>query len=117
MTPRAAAAVNVMREKYGGMYDGPFAWALVDLRATRVLWSALRYQLKWMGKDCIIYTFRHTCASRLVQRGIDLYRVQIWLGHSVPQMTQRYAKFAPDQLSELAAVLAAGNDTPPQDER
>ncbi|GEM_PF-2640443 len=127
MTPRAAAAVNVMREKYSDMYDGPFAWALVDLRATRVLWSALRYHLKWMGKDCIIYTFRHTCASRLVQRGIDLYRVQIWMGHSVPQMTQRYAKFAPDQLSELASVLAAGNDTPgddtkpvphhPQDER
>jgi site-specific recombinase XerD len=65
-----------------------------------------------MDEDYFIYTFRHTCASRLVQRGIDLYRVQIWLGHSVPQMTQRYAKFAPDQLSELAAVLATGNDTP-----
>lgn len=112
MTPRAAAAVNVMREKYSSIYDGPFAWALVDLRATRVLWSALRYHLKWMGKDCIIYTFRHTCASRLVQRGIDLYRVQIWMGHKVPAMTQRYAKFAPDQLSELAAVLATPNDTP-----
>jgi integrase len=111
LTPRAAAAVSVMQEKYAGTYNGPFVWAPPELQATRRLWSALRHHLKWLDEDCFIYTFRHTCASRLVQRGIDLYRVQIWLGHLVPQMTQRYAKFAPDQLSELAAVLAAGDNT------
>jgi hypothetical protein len=45
-----------------------------------------------------------------VQRGVDLYRVQIWMGHKGPQMTQRYAKFAPKQLAELAEVLAADED-------
>lgn len=56
--------------------------------------------------DTVIYTFRHTCASRLVQRGVDLCRVQIWMRHKSLQRTQRYAKFAPRQLAELADVLA-----------
>lgn len=105
-TPRVLAAVQRMRKKYGHVNPGPFSWAAPDLRATRRLWVGLRRHFEWMGDDCLIYTFRHTCASRLVQRGIDLYRVQIWMGHTTPQMTQRYAKFAPDHLSELAAVLA-----------
>ncbi|MBO6631600.1 MAG: tyrosine-type recombinase/integrase, partial [Psychroserpens sp.] len=41
---------------------------------------------------------RHTCASRLVQAGIDLRRVQTFLGHQTIQMTLRYAHLATDDL-------------------
>lgn len=105
-TPRVMAAVQRMREKYGSVNQGPFSWADPDLLATRKIWRRLREHFKWMGKDCLIYTFRHTCASRLVQRGADLYQVQIWMGHSSVQMTQRYAKFAPEHLSRLAELLS-----------
>jgi integrase len=44
------------------------------------------------------HSLRHTYASRLVQSGIDLYRVQRLLGHSTPVMTQRYSKRADDDL-------------------
>lgn len=44
------------------------------------------------------HTLRHTYASRLVQSGADLYRVQRLLGHSTPIMTQRYSKLADDDL-------------------
>ena len=44
------------------------------------------------------HTLRHTYASRLVQAGVDLYRVQRLLGHSTPVMTQRYSKLADDDL-------------------
>lgn len=53
------------------------------------------------------HVLRHTCASRLVQRGAGLLHVQQWLGHSSIQMTQRYAHLAPDDLTPLADLLGA----------
>lgn len=54
------------------------------------------------------HTLRHTCASRMVQAGVDLYRVQRLLGHSTPIMTARYSKLADDDLR--AAVQAMERD-------
>jgi len=58
-----------------------------------------------LSSDIIPYTLRHTCASRLVQRGIDIRRVKEWLGHSNITITMRYAHLAPDDLNEAASVL------------
>lgn len=56
-------------------------------------------------KGVTCHTFRHTCASRLVQRGADLYRVQQWLGHSTITVTERYAHLSSDSLSEMVTLL------------
>lgn len=55
--------------------------------------------------DVSLHILRHTCASRLVEAGIDLYRVKEWLGHSTITMTERYAHLAPDALSDVVGVL------------
>lgn len=49
------------------------------------------------------HSLRHTFASRMVQAGIDLYRVQKLLGHSTPTMTARYSKLEQENL-RLAVV-------------
>lgn len=55
---------------------------------------------------CTVHTFRHTYASRLVQSGLDLHKVQVLLGHTNPQMTQRYAHLAKgDVASEAVRIL------------
>ena len=56
-------------------------------------------------EDVTLHTLRHTCASRLVQGGIDLYRVKTWLGHSTVTVTERYAHLAPSSLNDMAAML------------
>jgi hypothetical protein len=48
---------------------------------------------------------RHTFATRLVQRGVDLYKVQRLLGHKTNLMTQRYAHHSPESLREGVKVL------------
>jgi integrase len=46
----------------------------------------------------VVHMLRHTCASRLVQRGVPLAVVQMWMGHSNIATTLRYAHLSPDSL-------------------
>tara|TARA_R110002153_G_scaffold29434_3_gene90453 strand:- start:4850 stop:5845 length:996 start_codon:yes stop_codon:yes gene_type:complete len=58
-----------------------------------------------LGTDVIPHVMRHTCASRLVQSGVDIRRVQVWLGHSTIAMTMRYSHLAPDDLNVCLEAL------------
>lgn len=55
--------------------------------------------------DVVLYTMRHTCASRLVQRGADLRRVMSWMGHTNINTTMRYAKLTPGDIFALGDML------------
>jgi integrase len=60
--------------------------------------------------DITLHILRHSCASRLIQgvrgrRGVDLYTVSKWLGHSSIKVTERYAHLATDSLSMALAAL------------
>lgn len=67
--------------------------------------------------DVSLHTLRHTCASRLVQGGMDLYMVKEWLGHSSITVTQRYAHLSPTNLVTGIDILQGahapiGDDSP-----
>lgn len=56
-------------------------------------------------EDCHFHDLRHTFATRLVQAGVDLYKVQRLLGHKSPTMTQRYAHHYPESLRDGVEIL------------
>jgi hypothetical protein len=58
--------------------------------------------------DFHFHDLRHTCATRMVQGGVDLYKVQRLLRHKSPIMTQRYAHHYPESLRDGIEVLDAG---------
>lgn len=69
-------------------------------------WRCVREQLGFNGdKEFVIHALRHTCASRLVNAGIDIYTVKEWLGHSSIQVTERYSHLSPDRLAHAAKML------------
>lgn len=53
----------------------------------------------------VVHMLRHTCASRLVQRGVPLAVVQVWMGHSNIATTLRYAHLSPDSLMVAREAL------------
>jgi integrase len=57
--------------------------------------------------DFHFHDLRHTFASRLAMKGVDLYRVQTLMGHKTPEMTKRYAHLNPDTLREAVERLDA----------
>ncbi len=55
--------------------------------------------------EFVIHALRHTCASRLVNKGVDLYVVCKWLGHSSIQITERYSHLDPRKLVHAVEML------------
>lgn len=69
-------------------------------------WAWVRKQMGLDGdEDYVIHACRHTCASRLVNAGVDLYVVKEWLGHSTIKITERYAHLDPSKLVHAVEAL------------
>lgn len=78
----------------------------------RAAWTPVR---SIMGltedKDFVPYVCRHTCASRLVQRGVPLAVVKEWMGHKTITMTMRYAHLSPRNLQEACDALNGSQES------
>lgn len=75
----------------------------IAIRSLRVAYE------KTLGKAGIenfrFHDLRHTFATRLVQNGVDLYKVKELLGHKTLAMTTRYAHHYPESLRASVEVL------------
>ena len=58
----------------------------------------------------LLLTQRDTFATRLAQRGIDIYKISTLLGHHSIEMTQRYAHHCSDSLKEGVQILEVGHN-------
>lgn len=100
LTRRALEAIGAAR----GRGLGPFAG--IDPQQFRAVWKQAKEEAGFFqDKDLVPHVLRHTCASRLVRGGIDIRRVQMWLGHQTLQMTMRYAHLASADLALCVPVL------------
>lgn len=70
------------------------------------VWDRAKTQIGLADDELFVpYALRKTCASRLVQRGVNLKVVQAWLGHKTITVTMRYASQSPENLMDAVKVL------------
>ena len=100
LTQRAREAISAQAGRIGGPFSS------VKQYKFRNAWHEAKDEVG-LGRDpdVVPHVLRHTCASRLVRGGIDLRRVQMWLGHQTLQMTMRYAHLATDDLDVCLPAL------------
>jgi len=83
--------------------DQPWTFTLWQIDK---VWKWIRKELGLQeDKSFRCYCTRHTCATRLVAAGVDIYKVMKWLGHSSVKMTERYAHLDPALLRDAANAL------------
>lgn len=103
--PLAQAAVDVI-EKLPRYDDCPYLVPNPETRkpfvSIKKAWQSARKAARL--NDVRIHDLRHTCASALVNAGVDLYAVGKMLGHADTKSTARYAHVS--NLTLLAAVDA-----------
>ena len=100
LTTRALAAISVKKPKQ----TGPFT--AIEYHKYRAVWNEAKLEAGLSSDtDVVPHVLRHTCASRLVRGGVDIRRVQMWLGHQTLQMTMRYAHLATHDLDMCVPIL------------
>lgn len=100
--PLTVLAQSVLRDRRD--YARPFG--LKPDRLTHY-WNKARDRYQGDTTELVPHILRHTCASRLVQRGVPLKVVQEWMGHSNIQTTMRYAHVRDEDLTAAARALEA----------
>jgi len=99
--PKKAQEAIIWSKSQG--HEKPFPMAYETFKEA---WDKAACRLGY-GNDpgWIPYIMRHTCASRLVKRGVDIRRVKDWMGHTTIQTTMVYAHLAPQDLEVCAGAL------------
>jgi len=112
--------IHVLKTKSGKAYDVPVNNVLLNLfkaihkkeargpvldttNLRRDFNSALK---KAKINNCTIHDLRHTFASHLAMKGIDIYTISQLMGHSDIKMTQRYAHLAPNHKKIAVNMLS-----------
>lgn len=69
-------------------------------------WQRMRGHFKLLDdKEFVPHMLRHTCASRLVSKGIPLFKVMQWMGHKSMETTLRYSHLVLDELDAVGKAL------------
>ena len=103
--PMTNRVQSIIRRYYREVkdFDRLFTLNYSELNA---IWQKARKDLGYADKKFYtIHLCRHTCASRLVQRGVPILLVKDWLGHEDIENTMIYAHLQPKALHSYVEVL------------
>lgn len=84
----------------------------VEQRITLHSHTAAAIEQPLATKNITPHVLRHSCAMRMLQAGIDIATIALWLGHSSPETTQIYLH-ADLALKEQALERIRPTGTPP----
>jgi integrase len=106
--PMTKKVLNVFKRRHDRNPVKPFS---ISKDQSDGAWRWVRSEMGLKDdREFVLHALRHTCASRLVNKGIDLYVVKEWLGHSSIQVTEKYAHLSPKKLAHAASVLEPEDD-------
>jgi integrase len=98
MTARVRAIMKTRKDK-SRLFE-------INMVQADYVWARMREELELEhDKHFVIHALRHTCITRLLQAGVDIYRVMKWAGHKNIKTTLRYIHLAPHDLNDALSLL------------
>jgi len=64
------------------------------------------YRETGISKKVSVHSLRHAYATHLLEAGVSLRQIQVWLGHSSPTMTAHYARLTKHSTDAAGKILA-----------
>ncbi len=105
LTKKAKNAIEEMKNEA----RGPFCE--IEQPKYRAVWNEVKSEIGLEDSSIVPTVLRHTCASRLAKRGIDLRIVQKWLGNRNYKSMIRYETLvSPDNFALCVAALETGDN-------
>ena len=102
MTQRVILIMNTYcwgKKPTDKLFDVDYSWL-------NAIWQKARKDLGYADKKFYtIHLCRHTCGSRLAQRGVPIRLIKDWLGHEDIENTMIYAHLQPKALHSYVEVL------------
>ena len=102
MTQRVIVIMQIYRmgkKPTDKLFDVDYSWL-------NGIWQKARKDLGYADKKFYtIHLCRHTCGSRLAQRGVPILLIKDWLGHEDIENTMIYAHLQPKALHSVVEVL------------
>jgi integrase len=102
--------------KHPRRLDSPYVFCGMDGKPFHDVNTSFGHAVKRAGIPHVrFHDLRHTFASWLVMKGVDIRTVQELLGHKDIRMTMRYSHLAPDHMRRAVQVLDAPAEVPSRD--
>ena len=105
----AVPMTNRVRETMQSYYNHSKDFDIIfsyDYSELNAIWQKARKDLGYADKKFYtIHLCRHTCGSRLAQRGVPILLIKDWLGHEDIENTMIYAHLQPKALHSVVEVL------------
>jgi len=103
--PRTVPMTNRVYEICKQRKDNTVLFEDLNYTTLKRCWEYIREQLKNTEKDFVLHCLRHTCCTRLWQKGIDVKTIMLWMGHKSITTTMRYAHLNANSLHKAAKKL------------
>jgi integrase len=103
--PLTVAAIEILKKRQGQGAGLVFTSKEGKTIHPDKIYHALKTTLAELGLEGDVHRLRHTYASRLAMKGVDLLSIKTLMGHTDLKTTQIYAHLAPQHLRDVVKVL------------
>lgn len=104
--PMTKRVIVIMQSFSMGKKPTDKLFGRINYSKLNAIWQKARKDLGYADKKFYtIHLCRHTCGSRLAQRGVPILLIKDWLGHEDIENTMIYAHLQPKALHSVVNVL------------
>lgn len=103
LNPTVYAVLKKWKEKNDSDFVFPSYNETGHIASSQRVWKLVLKEANI--KNFRLYDCRHSFASKLAMKGVEIYRISELLGHSSVEMTKVYAHLSPDYLSDAVNLI------------